>query len=192
MKFPGKGKVKGPYPEIWAPLDLIEFQVLGSTPKGNRNTLARPQVTSSGGGVQSISAVQVKVWEDSAWLHLLLETGLLTCSYKRGVQNPNLETNKIRKVNTMMRPTVEVETSHRLFSAPRGDTVGSGLKRWAIQVKQFLTVWWRWQPRWLFPTISRTAVSNKNNLDRWRCRRWGWNGGRAAELKRSQRICSGV
>ena len=69
------------------------------------------------------------------------DRGLLTCSYKRGAQNPNLEPNKIRKANTMMRPTVEVETSHRLFSAPRGDTVvGSGLKRWAIQVKKCLTV----------------------------------------------------
>ena len=44
---------------------------------------------------------------------------------------------KSKKINTMMRPTVEVETSHRLFSAPRGDTVGLGLKRWAIQVKKF-------------------------------------------------------
>ena len=33
-----------------------------------------------------------------------------------------------------MRATVEVETSHRLFSAPRGDNVSSGLKQWAIQV----------------------------------------------------------
>ena len=33
-----------------------------------------------------------------------------------------------------MRATVEVETSHRLFSAPRGDNVNSGLKQWAIQV----------------------------------------------------------
>ena len=33
-----------------------------------------------------------------------------------------------------MRATVEVETSHRLFSAPKGDNVNSGLKQWAIQV----------------------------------------------------------
>ena len=120
----------------------------GSPTKGNRITLARPQVTSSGGGVQSISAVQVKrgqcLTSPLAGNNIVTkpsrDRGLLTCSYKREAQNPNLEPNKIRKVNTMMRPTVEVETSHRLFSAPRGDTVGSGLKRWAIQVKQFLTV----------------------------------------------------
>jgi len=34
-----------------------------------------------------------------------------------------------------MRATVEVETSHRLFSAPKGDNNNSGLKQWAIQVE---------------------------------------------------------
>ena len=34
-----------------------------------------------------------------------------------------------------MRATVEVETSHRLFSAPKGgDNASSGPKKWAIQV----------------------------------------------------------
>ena len=34
----------------------------------------------------------------------------------------------------IMRATVEVETSHRLFRAPKGDNGGSGGKKWAIQV----------------------------------------------------------
>merc|ERR1711981_139137 len=34
-----------------------------------------------------------------------------------------------------MRATVEVETSHRLFRAPKGDNGGSGGKKWAIQVE---------------------------------------------------------
>ena len=33
-----------------------------------------------------------------------------------------------------MRATFEVETSHRLFSAPKGDNTSSGPKKWAIQV----------------------------------------------------------